>query len=72
MKVNITGLLRGALSAIDPTMDEGAYAFAVEELIDHIDAVRRGEHTLEEFAAFYCIDAAYARAPAQIERKDAK
>lgn len=55
MKVNITGMLRGALRAMDPERDEGAYAFMVEELIDHIEDVRAGKHTLEEFADFYCM-----------------
>ena len=53
MKVNITGLLRGALRAIDPERDDGAYAFALEELIGHVEDVRAGKHTLEEFADFY-------------------
>ncbi len=55
MKVNITGLLRGAVRSIDPELDKGAYAFMLEELIGHIEAVRAGEHSLEEFADFYCM-----------------
>lgn len=55
MKVNITGLLRGAMRAIDPERDEGAYAFAIGELISHIEDVRAGRHTIEEFADFYRI-----------------
>ena len=55
MKVNITGLLRGIQSAVDPDKDKGAYAYAVDELIGHIDDVRTGLVTLKEFTDFYCI-----------------
>lgn len=55
MRVNITGALRGAIRAIDPERDEGAYAFVLEEIVGHIEDVRAGRHTLEEFADFYCM-----------------
>ena len=55
MKVNITGLLRNTLRTIDPAKDDGAFAFMIGELIDHVEDVRAGRHTLEEFAEFYCM-----------------
>ena len=63
MKVNITGMLRGAVRSIDPERDEGAYAFAVEELIGHVEDVRAGRHTLAEFADFYCMAPASQPSP---------
>lgn len=62
MKVNITGALRGAMLAIDPEKDQGAYAYLLEEIIGHIEDVRAGRHTLEEFADFYCMTSAHAKA----------
>lgn len=61
MRVNITGLLRSARSLIHEDEDRGAYAYMLEELIGHIEAVRKGEHTLEEFADFYCMTAKHAK-----------
>lgn len=55
MKTNLSGLLRNAAAIIDPRKDRGAYAFMLEEVADHIDAVRKGNHSLAEFAEFYCM-----------------
>ena len=55
MKVNITGMLRGAWKSIDPALDRGSYAYMLEELIGHVEDVRAGRHTLAEFADFYCM-----------------
>ncbi len=62
MKVNITGALRGAIRAFDPKRDTGAYAFLLEEIMGHVEDVRAGRHTLEEFADFYCMTLKYAPA----------
>lgn len=56
MKVNIIGALRGAIRAIDPDNNDAAYAFLLEEIIAHVEDVRAGRHTLQEFAEFYCIN----------------
>lgn len=53
MKVNLTGLLRQAAAAIDPERDQRAYAFMLGEVADHVQMVRDGKATLEEFAELY-------------------
>lgn len=53
MKVNLAGLAEQAARVIDPKKDRGAYRFMLEELAEHIRAVRAGEHTLAEFAEYY-------------------
>lgn len=55
MRVSLTGLLRSARALIRDDEDRGAYAFMLGELVDHIEDVRAGRHTLEEFADFYCM-----------------
>lgn len=55
MKVNITGLLRSCQALIHSDEDRGAYAYMLGELINHIEDVRNGKHTLEELADFYCM-----------------
>lgn len=55
MKINLAGLARQAANAIDPKRDHGAYACCLEELAAHIEDVRAGRHTLEEFADYYMI-----------------
>ena len=57
MRVNLIGLLRSAQALIHDDEDRGAYAFMLGELIDHIEDVRAGKHSLEEFADFYCMTA---------------
>lgn len=55
MKCNLAGLLTQAAACIDPEKDVGAYAFALGEVAEHARGVRSGEHTLDEFADFYCL-----------------
>lgn len=56
VKVNLAGLLRQAAACIDPEKDTGAYAYMLaEEVAAHIDGVRSGEFTLEQFAEHYCL-----------------
>lgn len=49
-------MLRNASAMINPKRDYGAYAFMLEEMAGHIEQVRRGEVTIEEFARFYMIE----------------
>lgn len=49
-------MLRNAAAMINPKRDYGAYAFMLEEMAQHIQQVRRGEVTLDEFARFYMIE----------------
>lgn len=53
MKANLAHLLRQAADAINPRKDHGAYAYMLEQVADHIDEVKAGNHTLGEFAEFY-------------------
>jgi hypothetical protein len=63
MKVNLTGLLRQAAAAIPPKRDHGAYAYMLGELADHVQMVRDGKATLDEFADLYRIRPEQANAP---------
>jgi len=63
MKVNAIGLLRNAAHCIENRKrDDGAYAYSLEQLADHLIDVRDGKHTWEEFAEFYCLTAKKASA----------
>ena len=53
MKCDLANALRQASRAIDPKLDRSAYAYLLEEIAEHVDDVRSGKHTLEEFADFY-------------------
>jgi hypothetical protein len=56
MKVNLANLLRQAAACIDPEKDTGAYAYMLaEEVAEHIDGVRAGTFTVEQFAEHYCL-----------------
>lgn len=55
MKINLAHLLRQSAEAIAPKRDRAAYAFMLNEVADHIDQVKCGEHSLAEFAEYYCI-----------------
>jgi|JI10StandDraft_1071094.scaffolds.fasta_scaffold1296762_2 hypothetical protein len=58
MKTNLRGLLSSAGRAAergDKTFG-AMHAYVLMELGDHIRGLLRGEHTIEEFASFYCID----------------
>jgi len=48
-------MLRHAALAINPKRDYGAYAFMLGEMAGHIEQVRAGTATLDEFADFYMI-----------------
>ncbi len=54
MKTNLANLLRNAAAAIDTKKDHGAYAWMLEtEIPNHIEMVRSGKATLEQFAELY-------------------
>jgi hypothetical protein len=55
MKCDLSHLLRQASEAINPRKDRGAYAYMLNEVADHIDEVKAGKHTLDEFADFYLV-----------------
>lgn len=55
MYCNSANMLRQAANAIDPKKDRFGYAFSLEELARHIDQVRKGAVSLDEFATFYMI-----------------
>lgn len=55
MKVNLAALLRQSATMIPPKKDVGAYAYMLGEVADHIEMVRKGKATVEEFAQLYCI-----------------
>lgn len=55
MRCNAINMLRQAADAIDPRKDDGAYAFMLGEIADHLGQVRDGLHTWEEFAELYCL-----------------
>ncbi len=55
MKINAVNMLRQAARAIYPKRDRGAYAFMLEELAEHLEQVRDGQHTWDEFAQAYCL-----------------
>jgi hypothetical protein len=55
MKINAINMLRQSVNAIDPKRDRGSYAYMLEQLAEHLEDVREGRHTWEEFAEFYCL-----------------
>jgi hypothetical protein len=57
MRVSLEGLIANAGGALRCSRDNGGrmYAYCLEELHKHIKGVVNGEHSLEEFAEFYCI-----------------
>jgi len=55
MRCDLANMLRHAATCIDRERDYGAYQYAVEEVVRHIEEVRSGKHTLDEFADFYML-----------------
>lgn len=55
MRVNVINMLRQASNAIDPKRDHGAYGYMLEDLSDHLEMVRQGVATWQEFAEAYCL-----------------
>lgn len=53
MKTNLAAMLRNAAACIPPKKDDGAYRFALEEVADHVDMVRRAEASVQDFADLY-------------------
>ncbi|MDB5707819.1 MAG: hypothetical protein JWN66_4935 [Sphingomonas bacterium] len=53
MNCNLAGLARNAADCISPRKDRGAYAFMLQELAGHVDQVRAGAVSLDEFADYY-------------------
>lgn len=62
MRCDSANMLKQASRAIDPETDRYAYAFALEEMAGHIQQVREGSVSLDEFADFYMIRPQEARA----------
>ena len=55
MRTNLIGLLTHAAECIDPEKDTGAYAYMIgEEVVGHLELVKSGEVSIEEFAKHYC------------------
>jgi hypothetical protein len=56
MKLNAINMLKQAASTIENRRkDDGGYAWALEQLADHLADVRDGRHTWQEFAEGYCL-----------------
>ena len=55
MRCDLANMLRQAARCIDPEKDDYAYAYMLGEVIGHIEGVRNGEHSLDEFADFYML-----------------
>jgi len=55
LKVNVINMLRQAGKAIDPNAI-GAYPYMLEQLGEHLAALRDGTTTWPEFAEFYCLN----------------
>lgn len=53
MMCDLANLLRNAAGTIDPKKDRGAYAYMLTEVADHIEGVREGRFTLDQFAEHY-------------------
>jgi hypothetical protein len=53
LRVSLPGLFAGIKAALP--RDEGGYAFMLDEVLGHLRATVRGEHTLDEFAEHYCL-----------------
>jgi hypothetical protein len=54
LKMNLPGMFSRILRSI-PSRDRDQYACCLEELERHLRETIRGEHTLQEFAEFYCL-----------------
>lgn len=55
MRCNMANMLRQAARCIDPEKDDYGYQFSMEQLVEHIEQVRDGSVTLDEFADFYML-----------------
>lgn len=55
MRVSLPGLFKNIVRDL-PRNVSGQYEAALEELEKHIRETIRGEHTLDDFARFYCLD----------------
>jgi len=56
MRCNLKGLLTNSLDCISPKKDRYNIARSgLEQVIEHIEMVRTGKATLEEFGEFYCL-----------------
>lgn len=64
MKINLAHMLRQASRLIPSKRDLG-YSFSLQQVADHIDQVRRGEATLDQFADLYMIRPHPAEKPGQ-------
>ncbi len=65
MRCNLANLLRQASRAIPPRRDHGSYAYCLGEVADHIEQVRAGAATLDQFADLYMLRPAEAPAAPQ-------
>lgn len=64
MRVNLDGMFKKIIGAL-PSQWRDYYACGLEEFQKHLEETVRGEHTLAEFADFYCLTE-----PAQIAHQD--
>lgn len=55
LKMHLPGMFQNIARAI-PRQYREQYACCLEELEKHLRETIRGEHTLREFAEFYCLD----------------
>lgn len=55
MRCDLGNLLRNAAELIPEDADDGAYAFMLGEVAGHIEQVRDGSATLDEFADLYML-----------------
>jgi hypothetical protein len=54
LRMNLPNMFRNIIRSI-PSSDRDQYACCLEELEKHLRETIRGEHTLQEFAEFYCL-----------------
>ena len=55
IRVSLPGLVAGVKESL-PKDVRGIYGHSLDGLVTHLREVIRGEHTLDEFAEFYCLD----------------
>lgn len=56
MRINVCNMLCQAADTIEHRRrDEGAYAYMLEQLAEHLAIIRDGEATWEEFAEVWCL-----------------
>lgn len=64
MRVSLPGLFANVVSDVRRKDQRNYYQFALSEVLRHLRETIAGEHTLEEFAEFYCLK----KAPPNVAR----